>query len=827
MTATSQSQLRNWLIEQRPVLDSIIANSARHRLSVAKDADNYGFDLAQCQYESFKLMDNEDLCYDRPNTPLVYSLWYHPRRINTFLSYFLDSIFKANQPKIEIFDLGAGTGAIQWAIGLIYHGMKELGIQTPEIRLINIDTSPFMLYYSRDYLWKLFIETYHHAKDLQIEYEINSWSNSTKLKISNPWIVASYLFDVSDTYGGEVNLDYRQNVKTGFIELIQSFDPSAILLLTSSQAEKKKLLLELRDEFRTLGYSFQVLEDTGIMLKGNLEQINKLRGELSTAYSDQMKDLGAPRYSGSLNRLTSWEESKFIASILTRQQVGLALSPSLKREQKIRLFSEPIKVRNQVDLNDDQKKAAEHADRPTIILGPAGCGKSIVLTERIKNLIVARNFASDLNILVTTFNKDLLASLGNWIEELLQSAAPGRFSRAGAYFYFSGNNTGNANITLLSFDKLPTQLGVGLKHSDIGYNNYHHPIASACIEQVKKERNITGNSFDKILTIDYVLDEYHRVIYGLQYSKKEEYMTAPRKGRPRLQASGREILWDIIVDKYLVQIKKDSFISKRHRFLQQLKRGEVSVKFSHIFLDEFQDCTEADYSIFYHLLSDPNNLIMAGDVAQAIQLGSVADVPRADADTMQRRAIFRLKGSYRLPFRISECIAEISKRIENGNVLSPYKGSPPGARPIVVYGENDNVLAKKVKSICNWYSVYGFNSISVLENDPDLGMALTLEGVPYDLFKILKIKGLEKSCVLWSSRMDIDYKQEVEEFIHTIMTRTSSVLIIALFPNTLPKYVGILKLLRADRLILWDAESKNKFDELCKAGEHVENLDQE
>lgn len=689
-------ELQKWLSEQRGKLDGLIEVSARAFHSAEKGSNlNFGHDLAQCQLESFNLVDNKDLCYDRYNTPLVYSLWYHGRRVNTFLSYFSDNILKSQDSEIEIFDLGAGTGAIQWSIGLIYHRMRETGLKPPKIRIVNIDTSPFMLYFSRDYLWRSFLEAYPFAKEIAVDYEINSWSNNTRTRISNAWIIASYLFDVSDTYDGELNLDYRSSVKNGFLDLIKSFDPSAIFLLTSFQPEKRQLLTELKNEFARLGYSFQVVPSTGLILNGNLDRVNSFRDELHNEHAEDLKLLGAQRYSESLARKTSWDENRFISCVLTKQQTGIGFSSTLPKEQQIKLFNEPIRVRTDVDLNDDQKKAAEHSDRPTVIVGPAGCGKSIVLTERVANLVKERDFSPDLRILVTTFNKDLIGTLGAWIESLLTKLDPKKFTREGDKFFFKGN--GQPNIRLLHFDVLPTKLGIGLAALPIGLKEYQEKLVQDCISQVKRERNITTNIYDKVLSVQYVLDEYHRVIYGLQYSVRDQYLKAERKGRPRLQLNGirREILWDVIVDKYLVKMTQQSFISKRHRFLQQLKQGEVKVKFSHIFLDELQDCTEADYNIFNYLLDDPNNFVIAGDIAQAIQLGSVADVPRLEGDNVQRKVFHRLKGSYRLPFRVSECIANISKSIENGNVLSPYKGSPPGARPIVIYADDDASAAKK------------------------------------------------------------------------------------------------------------------------------------
>ncbi len=61
-----------------------------------------------------------------------------------------------------------------------------------------------------------------------------------------------------------------------------------------------------------------------------------------------------------------------------------------------------------------------------------------------------------------------------------------------------------------------------------------------------------------------------------------------------------------------------------------------------------------------------------------------------------------------------------------------------------------------------------------------------------------------------------EFHQEVYEFVYTILTRTSSILIIALSNQTVPFYKPIINLLRRDRLILWDIETKTKFNEFCE-----------
>ena len=188
----------------------------------------------------------------------------------------------------------------------------------------------------------------------------------------------------------------------------------------------------------------------------------------------------------------------------------------------------------------------------------------------------------------------------------------------------------------------------------------------------------------------------------------------------------------------------------------------------------------------------------------------------------------RLNGSYRLPLRICECIKEISLDIfkkqkrnrsyepDVSSTLLPYKGAPPGARPIIVYGNTLNNIANKIADIKGKYEVFSLDKISILEKDEELKYSLTKKNINCESDSVLRIKGLEKSCILWSTRIEIDFINEAEEFIYTILTRTNSILIIALSENTKSYYKSIIQSFDKEKVICWDEESKIHYTELCK-----------
>lgn len=825
-----------WLKQQQFKLDLIIAEAGREFYEHHKSCSNFVYDLAACQSESFNLIHDKDLCYDRPNTAFCYSLWYHARRVNTFLSHFARTILKNERPTMEFFDLGAGTGAVQWAVGLIYHKMKEEGYAVPKIRIVNIDTSPIMLQYSRNYLWKHFLLKYPICNDFNndIEYEVNAWNNNRKIAISNPWITASYLFDISDTTGLG---DYRKAVLTGFTDIIELYNPAKLLLLTA--VSKEALMDDVTSQFNTNDFIIEKIKHASLLLSSNLTAVNSFRHELLQKYDLELNT----REERSIGNPAVWDDHSFVATVITRKT--LELFNEERSLEGIKLHDASIKVRREVVLNPEQKKAAKNVNHPTVIIGPAGCGKSIVITERIKNIVEEFDYNPEISILVTTFNKELLGQLTNWICDVLD---PNRYTlefdrsfhgvaEKPCKFYFVGSKI--ENIRLLHFDMLPRVIG-RVPAWGLVNDNVHKAILNSIIKAVKDENRVVDSQFENILNPDFLLEEYHRVIYGLKVGindGKENYLTISRQGRggePQLKRKSerRLLVWECLerYAKHIYSNRIPSFTLRRQLFLTKLANGEISTQYDYVLIDEFQDCTKADFEIFFHLLKHPNYLLIAGDLAQAVHLGKSANIDTLREAIREGRTMNDIKwnyldGSYRLPFRICEAVKRISeyinlsfKKNKAASILTPYKGAPPGTRPIIVYGKNEKDISIKITDILERYKDFGLIEKCILEKDDELQRELQ---IPTDT--VLRLKGLEKHCVIWSTRTPLEFKKEKFEFVYTILSRTSCILIIALFndpdneqSNTQDIFMEAIGLLRRDRIIFWDKETEEAFDLFCQ-----------
>jgi hypothetical protein len=812
----SKELLLNWITCQKDTLDIIISNAAKSYWDEKSNVDNIKFDINESSKECYDLSKSKDLCYDRPSIGFAYSLWYHGKRVNTFLKYFTEIIYESrNEEHITVYDLGAGTGAIQWACGLIYVALKKNGLNCPKFSIINIDTSPFMMDYNNSFLWPNFLITYPEAKGIYVEYNLNSWNNTEKLNNANHWITASYLFDHSENI---------ENLKIDFLNLLENFQPQKILLLSSFN--KRHFTSQLSSTLKANNYvSLEIESDllfTGVMNR-------------TLAIRNWFKNNENLNFNG----LPTWNDNTLYGVVLSSNQPLFNLFGAQQINQ-INIYKPPIKVRREITLNKDQEKASIPDERPTIITGPAGCGKSVVITERIAKVVenhIKTNQLDTLSVLVTTFNKELSYFLQGWILELLDKKNI-KYTKYENYgVHIEGSNF--LNIIIYHFDVLPTRLWRLYSPDDYPFNgdnlqfdDYHTNISQIAIQEIKKEEKITTSEYDNVLNSEYVLDEYHRIIYGNDYSSEEIYLNSIRKGRPTLQYGGirRKLLFKTII-KYLEILEinnSSSIITRRNKFLKKLKNGHINNKFEYLFVDEFQDCTQSDYTIFYRLIKNPNNLVIAGDYAQAVHIGKNADIPRDNDETTERmrnRNYIKLEGSYRLPYRISEAIKPISESIksngqEETDIITPYKGSPPGARPIFVYANNENLMAQKIKDIVTEYScfdVVDFNSkrITILEKDKSLTNILNnLTPEIAETDTILRLKGMEKTCVVWSTKIRIEDEDEIPNFIYTILTRTSGLLIIAIFDNILDEYTKIIKQFREDRIIKWDKESELWLNQL-------------
>jgi hypothetical protein len=863
------AQVLEYLRGRQTLLDRVIAEAGRDYIRSIWTRPNTRFDLATTNEELFRLSKGGDFCYDRPSSGLLYALWYHGRRVNTSLALVLNLVRQAQGQAVKILDLGAGVGAVQWALAIACETLEAEGKQPPHFEMISVDTSPFMLFYLK-HQWRYLSAKIPACRNVDYQAQLNTW-HALSGKSENLWLFASYLFDHEDK---------KASLAQDFNRLVTDLHPQQVILSTSRQPRKVAFLDAIGRQLAT--GDFVPYDGTYMQpFDRDLAEVNRLRSDLKKVIP-------------SIQGMSTWRDYSFQGRVFMRRQkdIGLDDTASHKTEYIESLFTQRVTDRVHVDLSAEQDKAARPDGRPTLIHGPAGCGKSIVITERVKRLVEERDYDPKLRILITTFNKALLQEMiCDWLVNLLDKKLVTWQRQDAACQLATFRNSTRPNIYLLHFDVLPTRLGMVHRlpsEAQVIYGEQMVRLAEQALSiaaEALRKPEYHSTDLDRLRDPHFLLDEYHQVYYGLFQSTEHSFMTRPRPGRPRFNKNSRprSALWHSL-RKFRELLESGAgrhrnqqwttFTERRLKFYEILGARTTSLQsatdkrslgayyanqlrenarkhsggyptvaglapweyakwFTHVFVDEMQDCTLKDYAIFYRLINNPNEIVVAGDLAQAVHLGRSASsvLPRIREMEQRNRRTHELQGSYRLPFRVSEAVVPLSERILKKreacndsvemSLHNPYRGSPPGARPIVVWAENENDMAKKIQAI---YLTYGrsldevgfdLGICSILEQDGPLRRAVEARQLDAETNTVLRIKGLEKSCVIWSTRVFDDSEDDVEEYVYTILTRSAALLIIALFPDTNKSYYPVINTLHRADIVIWDDETDCKFDSYC------------
>lgn len=794
-------------------IDSWIASAAKSSIDACLTQTGFKRDLQLASQELLGLAHGDDVCYDRPGFGPAYALWFQGRRVNQALAVLAGPFANARVSQLHVFDLGAGAGAVMTALLLLRWARLQEGGVSPEVRVVNIDYSPFMLDYARRFLQSGRIPGWleNAMEGFNAEFEVCAWQNAKHLVDAEAcWICASYLFDHAE----------RTETLTGpFKKLVTDWKPDLLWLSTSWS--KAELLQRVTRSFESLEKErYRVCSISPLPFSGHMQRVNEVRAAF-------------PWFHGA----TAWDEAQWSFVLLESVSPRMVLSQG-ERTEGIAIYNMPIRVRREITLNDDQKAAATLDDHPKIIVGPAGCGKSIVITEAIKNAIEELEGESHA-ILVTTFNKSLVWQLKLWLEDLLDAEAVAVLRLGNAHYEF---RIGKIEILLMHFDILPTRLGEGIGNLQPGNHFHENLIADIVSETVQV---FPPRTTDPITRSDWILDEFHRVVYAQQIVDEDTYLQTDRVGRgqPGLRKGGpdRLFLWQTM-RRYREKLQdhgQESIITRRWRFLEQLKAGHRSSgRFRFVFVDEFQDCTRTDFDIFDELLSNRDGLIIAGDLAQAVHIGATANGPRrGKAGGRANFKTHELLGSYRLPYWVSRSARRVSqgviktrqkqREIEAPGAgdeavapseLAAWKCAPPGARPIIVFGATAQDLAAEIQRVVTDYALYEPEQITILELDTEL--VIPLNAQDHNVARtdtIMRLKGLEKRTIVWSTSAPAPSRYDIYEIVYTILTRTACLLLIALSPQTRPEYLPILRLLDRKYLIFADDRADEEFQRLISS----------
>lgn len=809
------TDVENWLKEQKDTLESIVASRGREAFEYFRGFSHHEYEISACNEEFFQLSRGGDVYYDRYSVGWLYSTWYHLRRVNGLIKPLL-SEWKSSEIKPDcVVDLGCGTGATLWAMGLICSAMKLSGNEMKNVRVINLDNSPFMLRYNK-FLWTGFCATYPEAKDLHVEFSLRSWNTQKPLKVKDSWCFANYLFDAESDW---------EFLCDEFSRVAKKTNPSRLFLRSSIQ--KKRTIDRVAQFLVSNGYTSHP-EEEQLFYHGPVHKIWNFRKEISRESKINLS--GKP----------DWEPNRTGEySLILRREAE-------QSDLKIDGFSigrKPNEEISNISLNDKQKKIARYRPSPFPynIQGPAGCGKSLVLVHAIKNLV--ENSKKINRVLLTTFNKELRGHLARWLEELLPEPEWSHKIPKEGQHLIESSSTGDS-IEILHLDLIPTRV-YGLEYHKIVSVEKDEELALKSIKEYCEEKNINRSSLPRSITPESLIRYYVRYYYGSEWKTLQQFEKGEMDRDLSVKIKTRAVLFDILkiyVKKFAI---KDTFNTARDRCLKLAPSWKEREKktYTYLFIDEVQDCSVSDIKILLSVIENPNCITIAGDFSQAVHLGKkgqqlLASLRKNDFldSAMNRWTYDTLDGSYRLPYRISDCLKPLSTKLKEnnkGNVIYSYPGGPPGARPILIKADKLEDCGNKIANMLFFYRYYTDDDkkrITIIE--PDSGLSKAIRGGWTSIRKrldpsqkksgkgkfflgieedtVLRIKGMEYPYVVWTTRSQPKTgSTETMEFAYTAMTRSSTVLIIAVLNEMPPENKEIIKLLDQNFVIPWDQESED------------------
>jgi len=760
--------------------------------------------------QTTKLGEGFDCNYDRPTVGIAYSLWYMPRRIQDAIRALLPCMCRDPRQTVTILDLGCGTGATWWACRYLMIAARNAGVEIPRVRVVGCDTSPSMLALAQE-MWA----SISSKEDLPLEIEshLSSWTNVPDVPHGTV-IFASYLLDQSDSS----RIEELGRMLRRIADTCMSRDVLIVGANNKRHVTNAGVSAFLGDRMDWNPHPSEVIDH---FWTGAIPDMRELRREFA-------KDCSGNAASYSFSKVPSWSPDNPDFNVLRRSEYETLI---------------PVNQGTTFIMDDLQNAAATPDNRLTAILGAAGSGKSRVLVERLVRTIHAeRKRMNSQDYLVTCFNKEVVKQLRTWFLERCKADVH--------LAQMISDDLGGETVLIDKRIKVKflTWDTVVKRSFDLPTDNPSSESEAAMKAIIDKwvkggpgrAEWLKSNSW---ATPQFILQEMKRVVYGQGVTTLENYLRVKRHRRPsspQMNESRRREIWGIIDDPKRTRL----WIDRRILAHKELQKGANPETYDRVFLDECQDFVIADFDLLNSLVPDPNRIVVCGDGTQALQTGSGYSRPRTVGN--RRWVTHELNGSYRLPVRICEAIEPIARwiRTEHSEVTDSVtdesdlddvtlpesvKSAVIGCRPILMacddlfeFTEQLSLILRFVAPLVKQHDSLLITNANELNAIASRGIkeAIVRSKLPYrfEPNSMLRIKGLERPCVFFSTHFEMNTAPGAspDEWIYTILTRPTSVLIILLSARTDQSVKRLIGMMRKDCLLFWDKAAEDRFMEFSK-----------
>jgi DNA helicase-2/ATP-dependent DNA helicase PcrA len=272
-----------------------------------------------------------------------------------------------------------------------------------------------------------------------------------------------------------------------------------------------------------------------------------------------------------------------------------------------------------LQLNEAQRRAITHGDGPLLVIAGAGTGKTRVITERIRHLLVSDDSLLGENILGLTFTKKaagemkarvvkavgergkdvVLATFHSFCEALLKEVDANRVALESVDHWILLRR----NLARLKLEKYRRLAEPGQFLSDfvqffsrcqdeLVSSDEYQQFADTLAEELEQEKS----SLDE----DTYKERAERV------ALQQEIARAYRASEELLREK-KAVALNGLISEAVTLLKRDL---KRRKQLQE--------RYKHILVDEFQDTNIAQLELLHLLSAERRNIVVVGDNDQAI-----------------------------------------------------------------------------------------------------------------------------------------------------------------------------------------------------------------
>lgn len=311
---------------------------------------------------------------------------------------------------------------------------------------------------------------------------------------------------------------------------------------------------------------------------------------------------------------------------------GVALDETVQESLDI-IAQEPRKQWIEFISGRQKRIARDSYERPVLLTGPAGTGKTVVLLHRAATLARLGH-----TVLLTTVGRTLAESVRSDLS-LLTRGSPWESNICVSHLHELMGHLRDA-ATAAGFD-VP-----------LGEVIYDGPLVHSALRDAAKE--VRG---DNRRSQHWYRDEWRLVLEPQAVVSLEQYLGVERTGRERaLQRIDREREWPVF--ERAVELLRNKGYAPSHYVLSALLEAyscddHALPRWQHVLVDEIQDVAPARLRLLMRLAEDPSCLFLAGDSSQRLH------IPQVDVSALGLRLLRRrLTRSYRTTEAIRRFVEE-------------------------------------------------------------------------------------------------------------------------------------------------------------------------